>query len=342
MTLRLLAAFLVLAPLIACAASAAPYPTLGSIVRLDPRLDALVPRGEQLEVLAKGFEWTEGPVWVSSGSFLLFSDIPHNVVNRWREGEDVAPFLKPSGYTSPDKPKMLEPGSNGLVLDPQGRLVLCQHGDRRVARMDAPLSAPAAKFTILAERFEGKRLNSPNDLVFHSSGALYFTDPPYGLEKQNESDPAKELDFQGVYRLAPDGTLALLTRELSRPNGIAFSPDEKTLYVANSDPARAVWMAFDVRADGTIANGRVLFDATKSVGKYKGLPDGLKVDRQGNLFATGPGGVLVLAPDGTQLGLIYTGEATSNCAWGDDGSSLYITADMYLVRIRTTTKGKGF
>src|SRR5205807_4266317 len=192
-----------------------------------------------------------------------------------------------------------------------------------------------------ADRYEGKRLNSPNDGVFKSNGDLYFTDPPYGMEKVWD-DPARELDFCGVYRLSKDGKLTLLTKDMTRPNGIAFSPDEKTLYVANSDPEKAVWMAFDVKEDGTLGKGRVFFDATKWVGKERpGLPDGMKVDRKGNLFATGPGGVLVFAPKGKHLGTIATGVPTSNCAWGPDGY-LYVTADKALTRIKTLTKGKGF
>jgi len=317
--------------------------TLGSIEKLDPRLDKLLPPGARLEILSEGHKWTEGPVWVPQGRFLLFSDIPPNRVFRWKEGEGARPYLQPSGYTG-TKPRTAEtdePGSNGLVLDPQGRLVLCQHGDRRVARMNAPLDKPDARFVTLADRYMGKRLNSPNDAVFHSGGSLYFTDPPYGLEKRME-DPEKELDFQGVYRVTPGGELTLLTKEITRPNGIAFSPDEKKLYVASSDPDRAIWMVYDVKPGGMLANGKLFFDATKWVKTKKGLPDGLKVDVNGNLFATGPGGVLVFAPDGTHLGTINTGEKTANCAWGDDGATLYIAADMYLLRIRTGTKGKGF
>jgi gluconolactonase len=314
--------------------------TLGSIERLDPRMDKLIPPAARLEILSEGYDWTEGPVWVPEGQYLLFSDIPPNKVFRWKEGEGAKLFLHPSGYTG-TQPRTGEPGSNGLLLDPQGRLVLCQHGDRRVARLNAPLDKPEARFVTLADRYMGKRFNSPNDAVYHSGGNLYFTDPPYGLEKRME-DPEKELDFQGVYRLTPGGEVTLLTKEITRPNGIAFSPDEKKLYVASSDPDRAIWMVYDVKPDGTLATGKVFFDATKWVKSKKGLPDGLKVDVNGNLFATGPGGVLVFAPDGTHLGTLNTGEATANCAWGGDGSTLYITADMYLLRVRTSTKGKGF
>jgi len=310
---------------------------VGKLIVKDPRFYELVDRAAEIEVLCSGFKWTEGPVWVPQGKYLLFSDIPNNAVFRWKEGEGCSLYLKPSGYTGKD-PRRGEMGSNGLALDPKGRLVLCQHGDRRVAVMDAPLSEPRPKFLTLASSYEGKRLNSPNDLVFRSDGSLYFTDPPYGLEK-GEKDPAKELPFQGVYRLTPDGKLTLLTKELTRPNGIGFSPDEKILYVANSDPNLPVWFAFDVQKDGTIKNKRIFHDSSPWRKDMKGLPDGLVVDTKGNLFATGPGGVCVFAPDGTLLGIIFTGQATSNCAWGDDGSVLYMTCDDYLMRVRTKTKG---
>jgi gluconolactonase len=311
-------------------------PTLGTIERLDSRLDQLVPPGARVERLADGFDWSEGPVWDRRGAFLLFSDVPQNTVFKWQRGRGVSVFLKPSGYTG-TIPRGGEPGSNGLIMDPRGRLVLCQHGDRRVARLEEDKS-----FKTLADRYMGKRLNSPNDGVFKSNGDLYFTDPPYGLLKLND-DPAKELDFNGVYRIsASDGSLTLLTKEMTFPNGIAFSPDEKTLYVANSDPKVAIWKAFPVKDDGTLGEGRVFADVTASVGSKKGLPDGMKVDRAGHLFATGPGGVFIFSADGTHLGTFATGEATANCGWGDDGSVLYITADMYLGRIKLETKGPGF
>mgnify|MGYP002414207173 CR=1 FL=1 len=222
-----------------------------------------------------------------------------------------------------------------LALDRQGRLLACEH-DRRVSRTEADDTV-----TAIAERYQGKRLNSPNDAVFHRNGDLYFTDPPYGLTRKMQ-DPDKRIPFQGVYRRGTDGVVTLLTAELSRPNGLAFSPDYRTLYVANSDPARAVWTAFPVLDNGGLGDGRVLFDATHLVPRLKGLPDGLKVDRHGNLFATGPGGVLVLTPTGEHLGTLCTGEATSNCAFGEDGRSLFVTADSYLLRIRLETTGFGF
>ncbi len=244
--------------------------------------------------------------------------------------------MKPAGYTG-SGPRGGESGTNGLTLDREGRLVMCQHGDRRVVRVEKD-----GRWTTLIDKYDGKRLNSPNDLVFKSNGDLYFTDPPYGLEK-GADDPARELSFCGVYRVAVDGKVTLLTDQMTRPNGIGFSPDEKTLYVAQSDPDKAVWMAFPVKPDGTIGEGRVLFDSTPWVKeKLPGLPDGLKIDKKGNLFATGPGGVSVFAPDGAHLGRINTGVPTSNCRFGDDGSTLYMTANTWLCRIRTSTKGLEF
>lgn len=312
------------------------YEAMGSIERLDKAFDALIPPDAKIEKLAEGFEWTEGPVWNRKENFVLFSDIPNNRVNKWQPGKGLSVFLQPAGYTG-SQPRGGEPGSNGLLYDSQGRLVLCQHGDRRIARLEGK------KFVTLVDKYQGKRLNSPNDAVFKSNGDLYFTDPPYGLLKTFD-DPARELDFCGVYRLSKSGKLTLLTDEMTAPNGIGFSPDEKTLYVAQSDPKAPIWKAFDVNEDGTISGGRVFFDATELAKnpKSKGLPDGLKVDRKGNLFATAPGGVLVISPEGKHLGTLQTGEATANCAWGGDGSTLYITADMYLCRIQTATRGLGF
>jgi gluconolactonase len=309
---------------------------LGKIVRIDPRFDRLVPPGVGLEKVAGGFAWVEGPAWNRKGSYLLFSDIPNNTVFKWQEGAGISLFLKPSGYTGTVSFQGREPGSNGLTFDSAGRLVICEHGDRRISRVEAD-----GRKTTLVDRYEGKRLNSPNDLVFASSGDLYFTDPPFGLPKAFD-DPQKELDFSGVYRLSRSGALTLLTKEIRAPNGIALSPDEKTLYVSNADPSRAVWLAYDLRGDGRLGSKRVFFDATAWTTTKKGVPDGMKVDREGNLFAAGPGGIHIFAPDGRHLGSIEIGGLTSNVAWGDDGSMLYITADKAVYRIRLTTKGTGF
>jgi gluconolactonase len=312
-------------------------PGMGSIERLDPAFDELIAKDAILEKLDTGFEWVEGPVWVPRESgYLLFSDIPRNTVFRWQEGKKSEPFLKPSGYTG-TATNLREPGSNGLLLNKEGRLVLMMHGNRCVGRLEKD-----GKITVLVDHYKDKRLNSPNDGAFKSNGDLYFTDPPYGLMTKDKPGefPGQELDFCGVYRLSPEGKLTLLTKEMTKPNGIAFSPDEKTLYIANSDPKKAVWMAFPVHDDGTLGEGKVFYDATEWAGKRKGLPDGMKVDIHGNVFATGPGGVLVFNPKGKLLGVIDTGVNTANCAWGNDGSMLYVAADKSLARIQTKTRGK--
>lgn len=317
--------------------TAAVYPVHGSVERLSPALDALLAPDAHMEKLADGFNWSEGPTWLAGEKAIVFSDVPENRVYRWSDRDGLSVYLQPSGYTG-DSIKFREQGSNGLTTDRQGRLVLCQHGDRQIATL-VKRNGVLGTYQPLVSQFGPRRLNSPNDLVFSRRGDLYFTDPPYGLEGLNRS-PLKELIFNGVYLRRTDGTVELLTRDLTFPNGIALSPDEKTLYVNVSDPARPVVMAYDVKPDGTIAKGRVFFDTAALAARgRKGMPDGLKVDVHGNLWATGPGGVLVLSPSGEHLGTLMTGEATGNCAWGDDGSTLYITADMYLLRIRTLTKG---
>ena len=312
--------------------------TLGVIERIDPAFDAIIPKDAVIEILAGGFDWSEGPVWVADkeGGHVLFSDIPKNMIWKWSEKGGLKEFLKPSGYTGKDAFTGKEPGSNGLALDKDGKLILCQHGDRRLSRL------VDGKFVTLVDKYDGKRLNSPNDLTFKKNGDIYFTDPPYGLPDQMK-DKGKDLDFQGVYRLDTTGKLTLLTKEMTRPNGIAFSPDEKTLYVANSDPELAIWKAFPVKDDGTLGAGKVFFDTTQLVkDKKPGLPDGMKVDKAGNVFATGPGGVFVFDKSGKHLGTLATGVPTANCGFGDDGSTLYITADKNLVRVKTNTKGLGF
>jgi gluconolactonase len=313
----------------------------GKVVRLDERLDAIVDQNAKIEELAGGFKWAEGPVWNRDGEYLLLSDTPRNQIVKWKEGEGAKVFIDKSGYTGSAPFTGAEPGTNGLAYDRNGDLFGCVHGDRMIRRFAG--GKADGKRTTMADKYDGKRLNSPNDLVFKSNGDLYFTDPPYGLPKHYD-DPGREQDGCGVYRLGKDGKLTLLTKELTRPNGIAFSPDEKTLYVANSDPKRAIWMAYPVKADGTIGAGKVLRDVTEHVDKegYPGLPDGMKVDRQGRLFASGPGGIWIMTPDGTALGRIDTGGKAANGAWGNDGSVLYITADNLLLRIKTKTKGTTF
>ena len=328
------------AAIIPAIAQPMPFPTIGQIVRVNPRLDKLIPPDAKIDVLASGFVWTEGPIWVKDQAFLLFSDVPQNTIFKWTDKEGVTPFLKPSGYTG-FGPYSEEPGSNGLTIDRQGRLIACEHGDRRVTAM--PLNGSGGKRT-LADNFNGKRFNSPNDVVAHSNGSYYFTDPPYGMPKR-EKDASRETEGFGVYRIAPEragvpGGVSIVVSDLTRPNGIALSPDEKTLYVAQSDPLTPVVMAYPLQADGSVGKGRTLFGAEGM--KKQGLDggfDGMKVDREGNLWVTGGGGVLVLSAAGELLGHIKVGVATANCAWGDDGSTLYITSDMYLCRIRTLAKG---
>jgi gluconolactonase len=313
------------------------FPSLGEVVRSSPALDELIAPDAKIEVIASGFDWTEGPLWVpdDQGGKLLFSDIPQNSIYEWRLGKGAKLFMKPSGFTGVGH-YSAEPGSNGLLLDKDRRLVCCEHGDRRLS----VLTVGGGKRT-LADNYQGKRFNSPNDCAMKSNGDIYFTDPIYGLPKQ-ENDPSREMDWCGVYRIATDGKVTLLTKEMTRPNGIGFSPDEKTLYVAQSDSAAAIWKTFEVKADGTLGAGKVFYDATKSMGKLPGAPDGFKIDQKGNLFATGPGGVYVLTPKGELLGRISTGERTANVAWGDDGSMLYMCADTYICRIKTKTKGNGW
>jgi gluconolactonase len=307
--------------------------TVGQIVSLDPAFDALIDKNAKIEVLADGFIWSEGPAWISKGNYLIFSDVPANTIYRWSQAEGLSVFLKPSGYTGRGTYSR-EPGSNGITVSLDSQIIACEHGDRRVTIM--PIEGGGKK--TLTDKHDGKRFNSPNDVVQKSNGDIYFTDPPYGLPKQ-EKDSTRETEIFGVYRIAKNGTTHLLIEDLTRPNGLAFSPDERTLYVAQSDPERAYIMSYPATENGVLTDGKILFDATPMVKQgLKGLPDGLKVDENGNLFATGPGGVLVISPKGKLLGRIETGQPTANCAWGDDGSTLYITANNLLCRIKTKTK----
>ncbi len=325
-------------PVAPAAAPESAYETVGSIERADPRLDALVPAEATLEVLADGFDWSEGPVWVPSMDAVLFSDIPKNTIHSWSEEDGLGVYLRPAGYQLNNPPGM-ELGTNGLFLDGDDRLVMANHGLRGITRLDT------ANFThtILVDRFEGKRLNSPNDLVVRANGDIFFTDPSYGLEGREES-PIRELDFNGVYRLTPDGAISVVTRAFLNPNGIGLSPDQTILYVAQSNGQEPVIRAYDIQADGSATNERVFFDATElnaQTGRRGGF-DGFAVDAAGNIFTSGPGGVLVVTPQGEYLGTLLTGQATSNATFGGpDGSDLFITADRYLLRVRTTTRGIG-
>lgn len=316
------------------------FETIGSIERIEAEINNLIPEGTEIEILAKGFDWSEGPVWISALNALLFSDVPANTIYKWQKGTEAEVWLTPSGYTGTEE-RGGETGSNGLILDAEGNLILCQHGDRRVAKLMSEWENPTSSFETIAETFEGKKFNSPNDAVYDKKGNLYFTDPPYGLEKQVD-DPKKEIPFQGVFKVDTEGEVHLFTDELSRPNGIILSPDENILYVANSDPEKAIWMAYELNEDGTMKEAQLFFDVTNKVGKEKGLPDGMDIDENGNLFATGPGGVYIFSPDRKHLGTIHTTQATSNCTFGNKGSTLYITADSLLLKVELSTIGSKY
>lgn len=316
------------------------WPSHGSIERLAPEFDSLVAPGVEMERLAEGFDWSEGPVWLRRENAIVFSDVPKNIAYRWSEADGLGVFLNPSGYTGHSRNDR-ELGSNGLATDRGGNLLLCQHGNRQIARL-VRREGTNGVFEAVVPHFQHRRFNSPNDLVVTRKGDLYFTDPPYGLNGLNDS-PLKELMFNGVYLARKSGEVVLLTTEMTFPNGIALSPDEKTLYVNQSDGNAPIIRAFDVKPDGTLANSRVFFDCKPLAQQgRKGGPDGLKVDLRGNLWTSGPGGILVISPEGKHLGSLLTGENTANCGWGDDGQTLYITADMYLLRIRTLVAGIGF
>ena len=301
-----------------------------SIEKADPALDAIVPAGAKIEKLAGGFAFTEGPIWFDAG-YLLFSDIPRNEMHKWTPDGKVTLFRKPSGYDLNDAPAGAFIGSNGMTRDQQGRLIVCEHGNARVTRTELDGS-----ITVLAARYDGKRLNSPNDIVQKSNGDFYFTDPPYGLVKQDE-DPKKELNFNGVFRLS-NGKLTLLYKEIARPNGLAFSPDEKYMYLNNSEPHRKICLRFEVRDNGSLANEKVFFDVTKD--SSDGVPDGMKVDQKGNVYSTGPSGVWIFTPEGNHLGTIKQPEVPANLHWGEtDAKTLYITARTGLYRIKLNITG---
>jgi gluconolactonase len=306
------------------------WPAQLQIERVDAGIDQIIPADVRLEKVAGGFEFTEGPVWARAG-YLLFSSPNTNVMYRWHPVGTVEVFRPKSGYTGTDIGSNGQPGSNGLTFDPQGRLTMCQHGNRQILRVE-----PHGNTTVMADRYQGKRFNSPNDLVYRSDGTLFFTDPPFGLPRMFD-DPAKELPFSGVFCLR-DGTLTLVTDELVGPNGIGFSPDERYLYVGNWDPKRKVVMRYELAPDGSVANSRVLFDMTDAPGED--AIDGLKVDQNGNLYVCGPGGIWILSPDGGLLATLELPESPHNLAWGGaDGRTLYITALTSIYRIRLNIPG---
>lgn len=327
--------------IMAFALTAAQAEDWSLVVRLNPAVDDIIPADARVEKLADGFGFLEGPVWVRKGGYLLFSDIPANVINKWSPGDGkVSVFLPYSGFTGADSSGVGMQlnnghalvtllGSNAVTLDPHGRVVYCAHGDHQVVRLEAD-----GKRTVLASQYEGKRLNSPNDLVYKSDGSLYFTDPPAGF-RDGDKDPKKELPFNGVY-LLKDGKLQLLTKDMTLPNGLAFTPDEKSLYV--NDSVKKTITRFDVQLDGTLANPQLFIDM--SADKAPGVPDGMKVDQKGNVYCTGPGGFWIMSPEGKHLATVLTSELPANLAFGEaDGGTLFLTARTGLYRIRLKIPG---
>lgn len=306
--------------------------TTRKIVILDAEANSIIDSTAVIEVISEGYKWTEGPLYIKDSNYLLFSDIPNNSIFKWKEASSATLYLKPSGHTGTEL-KYREPGSNGLLLNAKGELVLCQHGDRRLAKMDAPLSAPAAKFTTLVRDYKGKRLNSPNDAVYAANGDLYFTDPPYGLDNRLQ-DTAKQLDYQGVYRLTHAGQLDLLTKDVKYPNGIAFAPGGKTLYLSNSDSTNMQWLKYELDDKGIIKSSAVLYEPKEYNNTDEGNPDGMKVNKAGYLFAAGPQGIWIFNPAGKVIARIITHQKTSNCAFTPDEKTLFITGSTNVIRVK--------
>ncbi|MGI4864891.1 MAG: SMP-30/gluconolactonase/LRE family protein [Janthinobacterium lividum] len=323
---------------LASAAAQAPVPkylTTGRVVRQSPALDQVLAPGAKLEIISSGHAHIEGPVWVPDSSMLLFSDTKTRTIYRWKEQGGRTKFLENSGYTG-RMPYSQEPASNGLALDGQGNLLICEHGDRRLAML--PLSQKSGKRT-LTDNFQGKRYNSPNDVIAAPDGSLYFTDPPFGLPKQDK-DPMREIPYAGVFRRTPDGQVTAAITDVAYANGLAFSPDGRTLYISNADSLRPVILAYEVGKNGKIGKSRTFFDmASLPKTRFKEVPDGLKVDQAGNVYAAGVGGLLILSPQGQLLGTIDPGEVVANSAWGDDGHSLYLMATTFVCRIKTLAQG---
>jgi gluconolactonase len=303
-----------------------------AIERFDPSLNKIISKDAKAIIIAKKFKWSEGSLWVEKSNMLLFSDVPDNTIYKWTAEKGKEIYLTPSGYTDAAK-RGGEMGSNGLTLDNEGNLVLCQHGNRQMAKMDATLENPSAKFITIADKYNGKRFSSPNDAVYNSAGELFFTDPPYGLVSQNDNDPQKEIAFNGVYKVKKDGTVILLVDSISRPNGIAFFPGEKKLIISSSDFDKPNWYVYDVNGD-SLTNGKIFYSAAGYDKSLKGLPDGLKIDKNGNVYATGPGGIYIFNSEGKKLGLLKLDNATSNCALSPDEKTLYITNHMYVLKFK--------
>lgn len=307
--------------------------TMGEVVVVDPALNKLIEPGTPIEVLAEGFNWSEGPVWISDGEFLVFSDVPENRIYKWSEEGGLDVFLEPSGYTGLPRANYKQ-GSNGLALDENGKLLICEHGDRRISRLDLK----EGKRRVVVDNYNGSRFNSPNDVVVARNGDFYFTDPCFGLQGKTE-DPYREMDYMGVFLVRKDGEVVLVEDSLETPNGIGLSPDGKILYVCS----REKWFRYKLKQDGTLGKRELIFDAKPLTDAgHRGPTDGMSIDAQGNIWAAAPGGIIVLNPDGKLLGRIDTGNRSANCCFGDDGKTLYITSDYYLCRIRTKTEGIDF
>lgn len=314
-------------------AAAKAQNTIGYIERIDPALDRIIAPDAKATIIAQGFNWSEGPLWLDKLNALIFSDVPENKIYKWTAAKGTELYLMPSGYTDTVIKRGGEMGSNGLLLNNQGRLVLCQDGNRQMAWMNAPLNKPAPKFVPIAGTYKGKRFSSPNDAVYAKNGDLYFTDPPYGLETKSDNDPKKEIPFNGVYKVKPDGKVILLVDSLPRPNGIAFLPGDKQLIIACSDGAKPNWYIYDVKGDA-LTNGRIFYSTVGTPKGVKGAPDGLKVDAKGNIFASGPGGIWIFNSQAKLLGKLHLTEQASNCALSTDEKTLYITNDMYVLQLK--------
>jgi gluconolactonase len=304
---------------------------LMTLKQIDPEFNNIVSKNAKSEILADGFLWSEGPVWVESKKMFIFSDVKKNVIYKWTKEKGKEVYLKPSGYTG-IKPRGGELGSNGLGLNIKGQLVICQDGDRVVSIMDAPLDKPQSKFIKIATNYQGKKFDSPNDVSFLSNGDIYFTDPPYGLEK-NVDDPLKEAPYQGVYKISANGKITLLTDTLTRPNGIAFFPGGKTILISNSDPKKAYWYAYDLDKNGLFTHGRIFYSANAATKTAAGMPDGLKIDKEGHVFASGPGGIWVFNRAGKLLGKILVNDLVSNCSLSGDEKTLYVTSNHRVLKI---------
>lgn len=307
------------------------YKTIGTFEKYDPAFDEIVSADAKAEIIAEGFDWSEGPLWVESHNMLLFSDVPQNKVYKWTEEKGHEVYLDPSGYTD-SLPRGGETGSNGLTLDNSGNLVLAQHGNRQIARMNAPLDQPKPDYTSIANSYDGKKFSSPNDVIVSSTGEVYFTDPPYGLEKYVD-DPLREMDYFGVFKVKNDGKVILLVDSISRPNGIAFFPGEKRILIASSDPEKPNWYVYDVDGD-KLVNGKIFYSVAGYEPSLKGLPDGFKIDKNGNVITSAPGGILFLNSEGKLLGKLKLDEATSNISFSQDQKTIYITNDMYVLRVK--------